>query len=371
MSERPKILCVDDEPDNVDALERLFRKKYQVFKAVSGAEAIALIDQHEFAVVISDQRMPKMTGVELLGHVFEHQPESVRILLTGYTDIDAVVAAINTGHVYRYVTKPWDSVDLSNAVDKAVERYQLGRLVLEQNAQLAKALKELRSLDEAKSRFMILVNHELKTPLTAILSFGDLLGESGLNSEQSIFLSRIKSSTLRLEALVNDVLQIMLASTQQLKIQLGLFDISLLKNFASDGVLNQAAKREIRFDFDLQPAQIRSDERLIRDVLSRLLLNAARFAEPGSTARVLGRRSQGKYQISVMTDGPEVSEDRIRSLDQPFQVAGSIMNHAGGTGLGWSVCQAVLSSLDSRLEISSRPTQNGLATLSVSFSLPV
>src|SRR6202012_3259788 len=124
---------------------------------------------------VTDQRMPGMTGVELLSESMESTPDAVRILLTGYTDIESVIAAINSGQIYRYVTKPWDPVDLTNAVDKAIERYEMSAELKEKNAALEMALRELRVLDEAKSNFMILINHELKTPLTSMVSFLSLL----------------------------------------------------------------------------------------------------------------------------------------------------------------------------------------------------
>src|SRR5690606_21309364 len=158
------VLCIDDEKDNVEALERLFRKKYRVLTATSGPEALSLLAENDITVIISDQRMPDMTGVELLTESLKTHPDAIRILLTGYTDIDSVISAINSGQIYRYVTKPWDSVDLENAVRRAVERYELHRTIAEQNDQLKVANAELRTLDQAKSHFMYLVNHELKTP---------------------------------------------------------------------------------------------------------------------------------------------------------------------------------------------------------------
>ena len=136
------ILCVDDEVDNVDALERLFRKKFKVFKATSGPEAISILDENPVTVIISDQRMPEMTGVEFLSRSLKIQPNTIRILLTGYTDIDSVIDAINSGQVYRYVTKPWDPVDLTTAVDRAVERYELQEEIKQKNIELEKALEE-------------------------------------------------------------------------------------------------------------------------------------------------------------------------------------------------------------------------------------
>jgi len=119
-----KILIVDDETANVRLLERLFRHDYFCLTASSGKEAMDLLDLHEVAVIISDQRMPQMTGLELLKRSADRRPHMVRILLTGYTDLDALVEAVNCGLVYMYVSKPWNNDDLKLRVSRAVEHYE-------------------------------------------------------------------------------------------------------------------------------------------------------------------------------------------------------------------------------------------------------
>ncbi|MCX7979101.1 MAG: response regulator, partial [Bdellovibrionaceae bacterium] len=187
---KPRILCVDDEVSNVDALERLLRKKYDVLKATSGAKGLEILDQNPegVAVIISDQRMPQMTGVEFLEMSLTRSPDSVRMLLTGYTDIESVVEAVNKGQIFRYLTKPWDPIDLVNTVDQAVEKYQLTIELKKKNQELSNALDSLKELDQAKNNFMILINHELKTPLTNILNFLELLRETKMTEEQSKLL---------------------------------------------------------------------------------------------------------------------------------------------------------------------------------------
>ena len=122
-----KIMVVDDEPANLRLLERLFRGDYQVITASSGEEALRLLNQHDVAVLISDQRMPGMTGVELLKRSAEFRPHMVRVILTGYTDVDALVEAINGGHIYKYVTKPWDNDDLRLTVERALQHYETNK----------------------------------------------------------------------------------------------------------------------------------------------------------------------------------------------------------------------------------------------------
>src|SRR5690242_10349860 len=110
-----KILVVDDEAANLRALERLFREDYEVLTADSGAEAFDLLGQHDVAVLITDQRMPEMTGIELLKNTASIRPRMVRMILTGYTDVDSLIEAINCGQVYRYIGKPWNNEELKLA----------------------------------------------------------------------------------------------------------------------------------------------------------------------------------------------------------------------------------------------------------------
>ena len=144
-----KILIVDDEPANLRSLERLFREDHQVFTATSGKEALELVREHDFALLVTDQRMPVMTGIELLKETVAVRPRMVRIVLTGYTDVDALVEAINCGQVYRYVTKPWSNQELRLTVQRGLEHFETNKnsYQLEQaNLRLLSRIQEIREL---------------------------------------------------------------------------------------------------------------------------------------------------------------------------------------------------------------------------------
>lgn len=123
---KPKMLVVDDEPDNLDLLYRTFRRDFQVLKAESGVRALELLaTEGEVAVIISDQRMPEMKGTEFLSRTVPQFPNTMRIILTGFTDVEDLVEAINSGQVYKYITKPWDPNELKAVVQRAAETYEL------------------------------------------------------------------------------------------------------------------------------------------------------------------------------------------------------------------------------------------------------
>lgn len=123
---KPKMLVVDDEPDNLDLLYRTFRRDFNVLRAESGVMALeVLAAEGEVAVIISDQRMPEMKGTEFLSKTVPQFPDTMRIILTGFTDVEDLVEAINSGQVYKYITKPWDPNELKAVVQRAVETYDL------------------------------------------------------------------------------------------------------------------------------------------------------------------------------------------------------------------------------------------------------
>lgn len=150
----PSILCVDDEPSILSALKRLFRPHgFTVLTAGSGQEALELLAQEPVDVVISDMRMPQMDGAQFLEQVFQRWPETKRILLTGYADANATIAAVNLGHIWRYVAKPWNDAELVAAVQQALAHRRLER----ENAALValtrrqnEELKQLNAALEAK-----------------------------------------------------------------------------------------------------------------------------------------------------------------------------------------------------------------------------
>ncbi len=125
-TERNRILIVDDEEAILETMTFTFEDEYDVLTASSASKGLELIDRNApIAVVVSDQRMPEMTGVEFLAEVFERHPTTVRIILTGFADMDATIGAINDGHVYAYVTKPWEPDQLKQVIRRAVEHHEL------------------------------------------------------------------------------------------------------------------------------------------------------------------------------------------------------------------------------------------------------
>jgi signal transduction histidine kinase len=360
------ILCVDDEIDNVDTLERLLRRKFTILKAVSGKAALDLLAIHpEVSLIITDQRMPQMTGVELLEKSIATHPESIRILLTGYTDIESIIEAINSGQIFRYLTKPWDPMDLMNSVDQAIVRFELRQQLKQKNIDLEKALEELKSLDQAKNQFMILINHELKTPLTSILSFSELLNESPIPEEEKQYVSRILKSGHRLKNLIDDVLLIVSGETNQLKKNISKVNLKTMCSKWPDEVQLEMTKKNQTVNIPSTESFALMDSAHLQEILFRLVLNAARFGDPGSEIKIQSYCESDQIKIIVENHGPQIPDNVIDKLIKPFTLNENVMHHSKGSGLGLTVCQSILKSYNSFLIL-----ENTSMGVRVSFTIP-
>ena len=145
MTNKHTLLVVDDEPDVCDSVHDLLRREFNVLKARSADEGVRLMQEHEVHIIMTDQRMPKVTGVELLRSVRVGHPQAVRMLFTGYADLESVVAAINQGHIFRFLKKPWRPEDLHAAVHEAAAEYDR---IVDQAEQITRLREELQRLHE-------------------------------------------------------------------------------------------------------------------------------------------------------------------------------------------------------------------------------
>ncbi len=136
------LLLVDDDPDVLATLRRNFRRTYTILTAAGGAEAIAHINNQAIDLIICDQRMPEITGDQVLLHAYQNQPEMIRILLTGYTDMELLVNCVNDAHIYQYISKPWEPEDLKRMVQRALESLMLKRQLDTAHQQLATAYRD-------------------------------------------------------------------------------------------------------------------------------------------------------------------------------------------------------------------------------------
>ena len=143
------VLCVDDEENILHSLKRLLRKEgYRLLTATRGTEGLEILKEHDVHVVVSDQRMPEMSGTEFLAKVKEKHPDIIRIVLTGYTEVDSITASINKGHIYKFILKPWNDQNLKLEIKQGLEQYALVQSNKRLHEEVLQRNEELKSINE-------------------------------------------------------------------------------------------------------------------------------------------------------------------------------------------------------------------------------
>ena len=181
-----KVLFVDDEPNILNALKRLFRKEqFLTFFAGSGAEGLSILEKENITLVVSDHRMPEMTGTEFLQRVKKHFPNPLRVILSGYADANVIIDSINKGEIYRFFSKPWDDNDLRVRIRQCLEHYdflnEINRLTIETNQQnlelenLNQNLEEIIAKKSASLKFFQSLYYKLPVPAIGISQEGLLV----------------------------------------------------------------------------------------------------------------------------------------------------------------------------------------------------
>ena len=196
------VLCVDDEENILNSLRRLLRREgYRLLTASSGNDGLKLLEENDVHLVISDQRMPEMSGTDFLAKVKVEFPDALRIILTGYTDVDSITESINKGHIYKFFLKPWNDQSLKLEIRQALEQYDLIQAnkglhekVLEQNEELKGMNENLEKLVKERTRELEIQNQALELS-RAILE--DLpLPIIGVSSEGNIVLINKQTQAL-------------------------------------------------------------------------------------------------------------------------------------------------------------------------------
>lgn len=362
--ERGQLLIVDDEEQILNALRRQFRREYEVYTANSADDAYGILAASPIQVVISDQRMPGVTGSEFLSHVKEDYPDVVRLLLTGYADIQAVIDAVNQGSIYRYVTKPWQPEDLNATVRAAFNRYALmahnrhllnelietnrtlESRVAERTAELEEVNQRLRQIIDQKNRLLGMAAHDLRTPITVVTGFLDLLADPRTTpSDFDEFINIIREALRDMLALLNSLLDI--SAIESGKVQLTLAPTDLCQ-FVDRIVRLQkvvGAQKDIRVEKFIEPGLpvFPFDRMRIEQVLNNLFSNAFKFSYSGTTVTLSVTRAGDYIEFGVADQGIGIPEDEMGRVFREFQ---KLRNRPTGsetsTGLGLSICRRIV-----------------------------
>jgi signal transduction histidine kinase len=357
--EKHCLLVVDDEPDLVHSVQDLLRREYRVLGATRAAEGLRIVEREKVHIVMTDQRMPEMSGVEFLKRLRTVAPDTVRLLFTAYTDIKTVTEAINQGNVYRYITKPWENEELQALLRQAAEHYDLiaerKRLLAElqeKNRQLEAANAELRQGNELKKAFIRVASHELRTPLTIVYGLADLARRSpDVGEPLRHWLERIYAAGERLSGMVDQMLKLLQADRFERPLVREEVPLTELLHQAVADVVTFVEWRRQKLETDIPPdlGRLAVEADKVRDSVAHLLLNAVKFTPDGGTIRLAARRlSDGSAEIRVSDTGVGIDPTSLARLFDPFFTRFDVSRHSSGVfeferrglGLGLSLVKA-------------------------------
>lgn len=347
---RPTLIVIDDEPEVLRSIHDLLRMNFRVLTFERGADALKALEKTDAPVVMSDQRMPELSGVELLRRVKSLRPDTTRLLFTGYADIRAVIDAINEGNVFRYITKPWDPDELVTIIRQAIEHHDM---IVEQRrlmTELTRSNAELTEANRLKQAFIEVASHELNTPVAVVLGMAELWKmtqtETASPAERG-WIDRIQAAGRRLASTVERMLKLLRADRLTETLDLNETELEpLLRQVVADlGPFLQARRQrvEVRAAPGLGAAEV--DPAKLGDILTNLIINAIKFTQDGGVIQVdAGPEGRERVRFLVIDTGIGISLADRRHLFEPFFTGYDTMHHSSGEyqfckrGIGLGLC---------------------------------
>lgn len=381
------LLIVDDETMLLEMLARLFHEHYRVYTAESGDAALALLKQGIMPqVIIADQRMPGMQGPEFLAQSRGYVPQAVRIILTGYTDVQDIIASINLGHVYRFITKPWNPEELLETVRISFEHHDIST----RNKELADALARLEELNREKSELMGIVAHDLKNPMGAIQTISDMMihqNEEFSVEEKENFLKHINDSSTRALDLIGSLLSMEAIEQGGVTIECEVLTITNIITALVNHYTPIAETKSIRLHLE-QPAALTAfvESQTFHQVLDNLLSNAIKYSPPEKNIWIkAATRLEPAYMpepdevvlmpnsvfIIVADEGPGLtSDDKIRLFGKFARLSAQPTGGESSTGLGLSIVKRYVEAMNGSIWVVSEAGRGAAFVVSLPQQAP-
>lgn len=387
----PGILYVDDEAHNLNIFKNAFFREYQIFTAASVDEAMAVLGKHPIQVIISDQRMPEMDGLQFLSIVKNQFPEPIRIIASGYSDIKVVMDAVNEAGIFHYVLKPWNNQELKLVIDNAIEKYNLlqekeqlitelrlanqslEERILERTAALEEKNRQYQLLIETKNKLFSIIAHDLRGPLRNITVFTKLIAEDNLRlsaEENRLVVLKMHQNMRQTKEMLDNLLYWSLE-------QLGGVALSVAPYNLKEHILQNirllepiAEQKHISLQYDLPEPDLLAlfDKDMLDVVLRNLLSNAIKFTSDQGNIIISAHREARQAIISVKDSGTGMPSGKISALLQQDQFQSTKGTQGEkGTGLGLHLCRDFIERQGGKMSITSQEGEGSTFT----FSLPL
>lgn len=339
-----RVLYVDDEANNLLAFKASFRRIFEVFTAISAAEGLKVLHDNPVHVIIADQRMPQSTGVEFFDIVRIAHPDPIRILLTGYTDVEAIVDAINRGQIFRYIKKPWDDLDLQTAIQNAFEVFSTRR-------QLKEKLLELERTNDELNRFVYSTSHDLRSPLASVMGVLNLAKMEKSVIDPNNYMGMIETCVKKMDFFILKVIEYY----KSIRVE----EVHQRVNF--EAIINESIElcrmQNLAIDFIVdvnQPVEFRVDAFRLSVILNNLISNAVKYQrpdEPNPVVRLTVEVNEDSAELVIEDNGVGILEDHMNNIFKMFFRSNYTVT---GLGIGLYIVKEALTRIGGDISVESK-----------------
>jgi two-component system sensor histidine kinase/response regulator len=336
--DKPTVLYVDDLPMNLKLFEATFRKDYDIILTESPLEALKILEEKEIQVLVSDQRMPEMSGTELLEIVSEKYPDTRRYLLTAFTDTETVIEAVNVGRVHGYIKKPMEANEIRRSISSSLEIYHLrkkNRQILEE---LEKANAELMNMDGLKSEIINSISNEISNPLNRIMGTLHLLKTKIEGDELTEVVNILDHSVFKLEQFSMLARQISLLKSPGFSLKKNPVSLKQVIQFGAIETSDELKEQGINLkrDHETPDLQVQGDSGLLVSCLVSLIRFARDHTEKNGEIWVDASVQDGGLTCWVEDQGASYTESMFELLESHFSEEDTPLNLTMGIGLAVS-----------------------------------
>lgn len=342
--EKISVLYVDDEKNNLLAFQATFRRRYKIFTANSAAEGMGILSKENVHVIVADQRMPHSTGVEFFNVVRKAFPKPVRMLLTGYTDAEAIVDAINKGEIYRYIKKPWDEFELQNAIQNAYEIY-----VTREN--LNNKIAELEKTNDELNRFIYSTSHDLRSPLASVMGILNLATMENSVQDPNGYLGMIETCVNKMDTFIQKIIEYY----KSIRVEDELSKIDFRALLEDSIELFKMQKPNIDYVLNIeQKGDFVNDAFRMGVIIDNLISNAVKYQKPQEekpTIQVTIKADEERALISIEDNGIGILEQHLNNI---FKMFFRSTNAVNGLGIGLYIVKEALNRLGGEISVESQ-----------------
>ena len=341
--EKISVLYIDDERNNLLSFQASFRRKYKIHLANSAAEGMGMLNNETVHVIIADQRMPHSTGVEFFNIIRKAHPYPIRMLLTGYTDAEAIVDAINKGEIYRYIKKPWDELELDNAIQNAYEIYLT-------RDKLNRKIDELQKINDELNRFVYSTSHDLRSPLASVMGILNLA-----NMEQSVqdpngYLGMIETCVNKMDTFIQKIIEYY--KSIRVDEENTHIDFNTLLDESIKVVKMQ--RPDINYILNIeQPVDFMNDAFRVSVIVDNLISNAVKYQKPAEKnprVEITVRTDNDKALIKIEDNGIGILDQHLNNIFKMFFRSNHSVN---GLGIGLYIVKEALTRIGGDISVHS------------------